>query len=70
MDLPVKGLMSNAPLGTLKPGAEEEIHMVLVEAKVVDSTHLELSTPIPTKHGRTVVVSVAEVGERDADRQQ
>ena len=44
--------------------------MVLVEAKVVDSTHLELSRPIPAAKGRTVLVSVAEAGEHDADRQQ
>ena len=69
-DLLVKALMSNATLGTLKPGAEAETHMVLVKPKVVDSTRLELSRPIPTEHGRTVVVSVAEVGERDADRRQ
>ena len=44
--------------------------MVLVEAKVVDATHLELSRPITTRQGVTVLVSVAESGERDAERQE
>ena len=44
--------------------------MVLVEAKVVDSTHLELSKPIPAALGQTVLVSVSEASEWDADRQQ
>jgi hypothetical protein len=34
--------------------------MVFVEAKVIDSTHLELSEPIETPHGHKVIVSVAE----------
>ncbi len=44
--------------------------MVLVKAKVVDSTHLELSRPIGVDQGRTVFVSVAESLERDVERQQ
>ena len=44
--------------------------MVLVEAKVVDSTHLELSRPIAARQGLTVFVSVAEPREKDAERQQ
>ena len=44
--------------------------MVLVQAKVVDSTHLELSRPISTPQGGTVFVSVAEAGDGDAERQQ
>ena len=44
--------------------------MVLVEAKVVDATHLELSRPIATRRGRTVFVSVAESGEKDLERQE
>lgn len=44
--------------------------MVLVEAKVVDSTHLELLRPIGADQGRTVFVSVAESLERDVERQQ
>ena len=44
--------------------------MVLVQAKVVDSTHLELSRPIAAPQGGTVFVSVAELAEKDAERQQ
>ena len=44
--------------------------MVLVEAKVVDSTHLELSKPIAARQGLTVLVSVVESGQKDAERQQ
>ncbi len=44
--------------------------MVLVEAKVVDSTHLELSKPIAARQGLTVFVSVVESGQKDAERQQ
>ena len=44
--------------------------MVLVEAKVVDATHLELSKPIAARRGRTVFVSIAESVEKDAERQQ
>ena len=44
--------------------------MVLVRAKVVDSTHLELSKPIAARKGLTVLVSVAEPGDNDAERQQ
>lgn len=44
--------------------------MVLVEAKVMDSTHLELSKPIEARKGVIVLVSVAESAEKDAERQQ
>jgi hypothetical protein len=44
--------------------------MVLLEARVVDATHLELSRPIGTRRGRKVFVSVAESGERDLERQE
>ncbi len=44
--------------------------MVLVKAKVVDSTHPELSKPIATHNGLTVLISVAESGDEDAERQQ
>jgi len=44
--------------------------MVLVKAKVVDSTHLALSKPIATRKGLTVLVSVAESGDKNAERQQ
>ena len=44
--------------------------MVLVLAKVVDATHLELSEPIAGPPGRKVLVSVAESSDEDADREQ
>ena len=44
--------------------------MVLREARVLDSTHLELSSPIAGIRGRTVLVSVAEPAEQDAERRQ
>ena len=44
--------------------------MKMVAAKVLDSTHLELSQPIGAEQGRTVLVSVLDTGELDAERQQ
>jgi hypothetical protein len=44
--------------------------MVLIEAKVVDPTHLELSTAITVGRGRRVIVAVAESGESDSERRQ
>ena len=44
--------------------------MVLVKAKVMDSTHLELSKPIVARQGVIVLVSVAESAEKDTERQQ
>lgn len=44
--------------------------MMLVEAKVVDSTHLELARPIVGRRGRTVMVSVADSAEQDAERRR
>ena len=44
--------------------------MIIVKAKVVDSTHLELSKPIAARKGLTVLVSVAELGDEDAERLQ
>jgi hypothetical protein len=44
--------------------------VVVIEAKVVDSTHLELSKPIAARQGRIVIVAVAEPAEEDAERQQ
>ncbi len=38
--------------------------MAVVEAKVVDETHLELAEPIGLPAGRNVVLSVAEADER------
>ena len=42
----------------------------MVTAKVIDSTHLELSSPIETCGGDTVLVSVAQSGEQDYERLQ
>ena len=44
--------------------------MVLLEAKVVDSTHLELAKPIAARRGLTVLVSVTETIVKDAERQE
>jgi hypothetical protein len=44
--------------------------MVLIKAKVVDPTHLELSKPIRTVQGQTVLVSIAELTEKDPERQE
>ena len=44
--------------------------MVLVEAKVMDSTHLELSRPISFGRGKMILVAMTESGEQDGDRQQ
>jgi len=40
--------------------------MVSVEARVVDPTHLELAKPLSVARGRTVVVSVTDLGEPDS----
>ena len=44
--------------------------MVLVEAKVMDPTHLELSKPISVTRGSMVFVALDESSEHDSDRQQ
>ena len=44
--------------------------MSLLEARVIDSTHLELSKPIGAAQGETVFVSVTESPEGDPERQQ
>jgi len=43
--------------------------MVVVQARVVDSTHLELSKPIGLEQGEHVVVSFAEPGDGDTERE-
>ena len=43
--------------------------MIMVKAKVMDSTHLELSKPIAVGPGGTVLVMVTESSERDSERQ-
>ena len=42
--------------------------MVVVEARVVDATHLELTKPIDTPPGGKVVVSVLDPAREDKDR--
>lgn len=42
--------------------------MVLVEAKVIDSTHLELMRPIIAVRGGIVSLTLAESGEEDPER--
>jgi hypothetical protein len=44
--------------------------MVVIKAKVIDPTHLELSRPIAAPDGEIVVVSVAGSGEEDDERLQ
>ena len=43
--------------------------MILIEAKVVDATHLQLSRPITVKRGRSVYISMAETEATDDDQQ-
>ena len=52
------GLKNPLCWGILDHDLEEETPMVLVKAKVVDSTHLELSKPIAARKRVTVLVSV------------
>ena len=54
----------------LDEAREEGMPVVLIEARVVDSTHLELSKPIAARKGRTVIIAVAEAGEADSERRQ
>jgi hypothetical protein len=42
--------------------------MVMVEARVVDATHLELTRPIDTPPGEKVVVSLLDPAHEDKDR--
>jgi hypothetical protein len=44
--------------------------MVLVEAKVIDPTHLELLRPIATAQEGFLSVTIAGAGEEDAGRDQ
>jgi len=44
--------------------------MVLVQAKVLDSTHLELAKPIAANPGGNVFVLVTESTIADAERQE
>jgi hypothetical protein len=44
--------------------------MVLVQARVLDSTHLELAKPIAAGRGGKVFLVITEPANADADRQQ
>lgn len=44
--------------------------MVLVRAKVIDSTHLELAEPISVPQNQTVVVAVGKPEELEDERRQ
>jgi len=44
--------------------------MVVMEARVVDPTHLELAQPIATPAGAKVVVSLADPTRSDKDRDE
>jgi len=44
--------------------------MVLVQAKILDPTHLELAKPIAAGHGSHVFVVVTESTDPDAERRQ
>jgi hypothetical protein len=39
--------------------------MTVIRAKILDSTHLELSQPLPTPHGKTIVITIPEEGEEE-----
>ncbi len=43
--------------------------MFQVEAKVLDSTHLELAEPIRSRRGQTVLVSVVEAVQDRTERE-
>lgn len=42
--------------------------MVVVEARVIDGTHLELDRPIQVPSGRRLLVCVGEPGDTDDER--
>ena len=44
--------------------------MTVLEARMVDATHLELSEPVDLPLGRRLVVSVVEVDEEVDERRQ
>ncbi len=39
--------------------------MKVITAKIVDSTHLELSVPIPAQPGKLIQISIPDDGEDD-----
>ncbi len=42
--------------------------MVVVEARILDPTHLELATPVRVPPGGIVLISLAEPGDQDEER--
>ncbi len=44
--------------------------MVLVQARILDSTHLELAKPIAAGRERNIFVLIAEQPHADAEKQQ
>ena len=44
--------------------------MTVLEAKMIDATHLELSEPVDLPVGRKLLVSVVEVDENLGERRQ
>jgi hypothetical protein len=44
--------------------------MIVVEARVMDATHLELKQPIDTPSGGKVVVSVVDPAKGDTERDE
>jgi hypothetical protein len=43
--------------------------VVVLKAKVIDSTHLELLKPIAAGRGRTILVAVDESGDANAEHE-
>jgi hypothetical protein len=44
--------------------------MVVVSAKIIDATHLELAKPIAASYGKAVRVFIAEADEEDNEYKQ
>ncbi len=44
--------------------------MTVLEARMIDATHLELSEPVDLPPGRKLVVSVVEADESSGERQR
>ena len=39
--------------------------MTIIQAKILDSTHLELSQPILSKKGKAILISIPDENEED-----
>ena len=44
--------------------------MTILQAKVLDATHLELSKPISQPKGHNIIISVADADSADESREQ